>query len=113
VVDRRVDAGGGLVARAATDDLVGGTRPHAELYFAGYTQDAVKEFVESNLVYALVRNRPLPGPEQLGCEPNTWLNGLAEAASELRRRILDLFATARRPRPSDCWTRWTTSTARW
>lgn len=78
-------------ARAATDDLVGGTRPHAELYFAGYTQDAVKEFVESNLVYALVRNRPLPGPEQLGCEPNTWLNGLAEAASELRRRILDLL----------------------
>jgi translin len=78
-------------ARAATDDLVGGVRAYPELYFAGYTQDAVKEFVEANLVYALVRDRPLPTPEELGSEPNTWLNGLAEAASELRRRILDLL----------------------
>lgn len=78
-------------ARQATEDLTGGVRDYAELYFAGYTQDAVKEFVEANLVYALVRGRPLPNYEQLGSEPNTWLNGLAEAASELRRRILDLM----------------------
>lgn len=78
-------------ARIATDDLVGGVRDYPELYFAGYTQDAVKEFVEGNLVYAMVRGRPLPTPEDLGSEPNTWLNGLAEAASELRRRILDLL----------------------
>jgi translin len=78
-------------ARTATDDLVGGVRDYPELYFAGYTQDAVKEFVEGNLVYAMVRGRPLPTPEALGSEPNTWLNGLAEAASELRRRILDLL----------------------
>ena len=78
-------------ARAATDDLVAGVRPHPDLYFAGYTQDAIKEFVEANLVYALVRDRALPTPEQLGAEDNTWLNGLAEAASEMRRRILDLL----------------------
>jgi translin len=78
-------------ARGATDNLVAGVRDYPDLYFAGYTQDAVKEFVEANLVYALVRQRPLPTPEQLGSEPNTWLNGLAEAASELRRRILDLL----------------------
>lgn len=87
------DVAEGLLAeaRAATDDLVGGVRDYPELYFAGYTQDAIKEFVEGNLVYAMVRERPLPTPEQLGAEPNTWLNGLAEAASELRRRILDLL----------------------
>ena len=84
-------------ARQATEDLVGGVRDYAELYFAGYTQDAVKEFVEANLVYALVRNRPLPPPEELGSEPNTWLNGLAEAASELRRRILDLMRKGQMP----------------
>jgi len=78
-------------ARAATEGLVGGVRGYPELYFAGYTQDAVKEFVEGNLVYAMVRGRPLPTPADLGSEPNTWLNGLAEAASELRRRILDLL----------------------
>lgn len=77
-------------ARAATDDLVGGVRAYPDLYFAGYTQDAVKEFVEANLVYAMAHGRPLPTPAELGAENNTWLNGLAEAASELRRRILDL-----------------------
>jgi translin len=77
-------------ARQATEDLVNGVREYPDLYHAGYTQDAVKEFVEANLVYALIRNHSLPTPEALGAEFNTWLNGLAEAASELRRRILDL-----------------------
>lgn len=87
------DVAEGLLAEArrATEDLVSGVRDYPDLYFAGYTQDAVKEFVEANLVYALVRGRPLPTPEELGSEYNTWLNGLAEAASELRRRILDIM----------------------
>lgn len=86
------DSAEGLLAEArqATDDLVSGVREYPDLYYAGYTQDAVKEFVEANLVYALVRDQPLPSPEALGAEDNTWLNGLAEAASELRRRILDI-----------------------
>jgi translin len=78
-------------AREANEELVAGVRDFPDLYFAGYTQDAIKEFVEANLTYALVRNRPLPRPEELGAETNTWLNGLAEAATELRRRILDII----------------------
>jgi len=78
-------------AREASEELAAGVRDYPALYFAGYTQDAIKEFVEANLTYALVRNRPLPRPEDLGAEYNTWLNGLAEAATELRRRILDII----------------------
>jgi translin len=78
-------------AKEATETLVSGVADYPELYYAGYTQDAVKEFVEANLTYALVRNRPLPTPEELGTESNTWLGGLAEAATELRRRILDII----------------------
>jgi translin len=78
-------------ARAATEVMVNGVRPYPELYYAGYTQDAVKEFVEANLTYALVRQRPLPAPAELDAEASTWLNGLAEAATELRRRILDII----------------------
>ena len=78
-------------AREANEELVAGVRDFPDLYFAGYTQDAIKEFVEANLTYALVRNQPLPRPEELGAESNTWLNGLAEAATELRRRILDII----------------------
>ncbi|MCL4266655.1 MAG: haloacid dehalogenase [Anaerolineae bacterium] len=78
-------------AHTATTALTDCARPYPSLYYAGYTQDAVKEFVEAHLTYALVRNRPLPTPESLAADGATWLNGLAEAATELRRRILDII----------------------
>jgi translin len=62
-----------------------------DLYYAGYTQDALKEYAEAVLVRALVAGQPLPGPEELQLEPATYLQGLAEAASELRRRCLDVM----------------------
>lgn len=78
-------------AKEAKETLVADVKAHPNLYFAGYTQDAVKEFVEANLTYELIRKRPLSTPEQLDAEGSTWLNGLAEAATELRRRILDII----------------------
>jgi translin len=78
-------------ANEATQQLVDGVSGYSKLYHAGYTQDAIKEYVEANLTYALIRNERLPTPEELGAEPATWLNGLAEAATELRRRILDII----------------------
>lgn len=78
-------------ARTAAEEMVAGVDNFPALYYAGYTQDALKEYVEANLTYALVRDRPLPTPEELNVEDNTWLNGLAEAATELRRRILDII----------------------
>ena len=48
-----------------------------------------KEYAEAVLTTALVDGRPLPGHADLGVEPQAWLNGLAEAASELRRHLLD------------------------
>lgn len=78
-------------ARGQARAMIEGVQQYPELYYAGYTQDALKEFVEAYLTHALVRNQPLPTPEELSVEPNTWLNGLAEAATELRRRILDIM----------------------
>jgi translin len=62
-----------------------------DLYFAGYTQDAIKEFVEASITFALIQNQPLPGPEDLDVEMATYLNGLAEVTGELRRRCLDIL----------------------
>lgn len=61
-----------------------------DLYWTGYVQDAQKEFSEANLTLALVRHATLPTPTELGVEDAAYLNGLAEATSELRRYILDL-----------------------
>jgi translin len=37
----------------------------------------------------MVADRALPSPAELGVPAAAWLNGLAEAASELRRHLLD------------------------
>jgi len=61
------------------------------LYFAGYTQDSLKEFAEARISCALIRHEPLPTPAELDLPPHTYLNGLAEAVGEMRRRCLDML----------------------
>ncbi len=60
-----------------------------DIRFAGYTQDALKEYVEASLLLAFLAGREPPAAATLGVEAAAYLNGLAEAASELRRAILD------------------------
>jgi translin len=64
-------------------------RPFARLAAAGFLHDAEKEYAEAHLTAALIDGVPLPGHDDLGIELAAWLNGLAEAASELRRHLLD------------------------
>jgi translin len=72
-------------------ELIEGVADYPDLYHAGYTQDALKEYVEAFLTCAMVRDTPLPGPDDLHVEDATYLKGLAEAASELRRHVLDII----------------------
>jgi len=75
------------LAAALKQDLAG----FPDLFFAGYTQDAIKEYAEASITCALVQNQPLPTPEDLGLEHATFINGLAEVPGELRRRCLDIL----------------------
>lgn len=61
------------------------------LLYAGYTQDALKEYVEASLTCAIIEDRLLPSPEELKVEYSTYLNGMAEVTGELRRRCLDIL----------------------
>ena len=81
----------GLLAEAQTTvgQLHEMTTEHAEIYFAGYTQDALKEYCEAQITAAMLSRQPIPLASDLGVPPAAYLNGLAEAASELRRAILD------------------------
>jgi len=56
---------------------------------AGFVHDAQKEYAEARCVIALVTGEPLPSAEELGVGGPAYLRGLAEAASELRRHMLD------------------------
>jgi translin len=84
-------------ARTLVDELHAGLAAYPDLYHAGYTQDALKEFAEASIVYALVGDEPLPPPGTLGVEGAAYLGGLGEAAGELRRRVLDILRHDRTP----------------
>ncbi|HSM72372.1 MAG TPA: haloacid dehalogenase [Anaerolineales bacterium] len=78
-------------AQTLADKIRENLKDHPELQYAGYTKDALKEFVEANITCSLIQNQALHTPEELGVDDATYLNGLAEVVGELRRRILDIL----------------------
>lgn len=78
-------------AESITKELRKDLKRYPDLFFAGYTQDAFKEYAEACIVFALLAREELPGPDDLGVEYAAYLGGLGEAAGELRRRILDIL----------------------
>jgi translin len=78
-------------ARTLAGTLHSSLTKFPDIYYAGYTQDALKEFAEASITCALILGQPLLSPDELGVEHNTYLNGLAEVVGELRRRCLDIL----------------------
>ena len=69
--------------------------------YSGFMLDGEKEFAESALTIAFVSGEPVPGFESLGVSVPAYLNGLAEAASELRRSALDAIRDGRPERADE------------
>jgi translin len=63
--------------------------PFPAVSHAGFLQDAEKEYTEARAVAALVAGEPVPTRGDLGVAAAAWMRGMAEAASELRRHLLD------------------------
>lgn len=76
-------------ARADAEAMVRPLAAAPTVYNAGYTQDALKELVEAHVVHAVVRGLELPTPREMFVTGATWLRGLSEAATEMRRFVLD------------------------
>jgi translin len=81
-----MDEAGTLLSEA-----VGILQDHPDVLFAGFVEDAAKEYAEARLTYALGLGKPLPSPDGLGVFVGSYLHGLGEAVGELRRRLLDLL----------------------
>lgn len=76
-------------AEAALRAAQSALEPFPAVAHAGFLHDAEKEYAEARLTAALVHGDPLPSHAALGVAAVAWLHGLAEAASELRRHVLD------------------------
>jgi translin len=88
---RDVDAAGALAERAeeALREAQRVLSPFPAVGHAGFLHDAEKEYTEARAVAALVAGGPIPAPADLGVPGSAWMRGVAEAASELRRHLLD------------------------
>ena len=64
-------------------------KSHPRVYYAGFVEDAQKEYAEANATLAFIQGDTLPGPDDLGVGAAPYINGLAEAVGELRRFALD------------------------
>ena len=78
-------------AHAMHDGLHAYRADFPTVYWAGYVQDAQKEYAEARIVRALIGGTPLPGPTDLDVDEPIYLNGLGESAGELRRHLLDVL----------------------
>jgi translin len=76
-------------AQAALREAQAALGPHPSVAYAGFLHDAEKEYAEAVLTESLVGGLPLPEAAAIGVQPVAWLCGLCEAASELRRHLLD------------------------
>jgi translin len=83
-------------AAAHLGEALAAVEQHPDIRHAGFVHDASKEYAEARMTLAFVRGDRLPAAADLGVEVQAYLNGMAEAASELRRYLLDLL---RRGRP--------------
>ena len=76
-------------AQAALDEAATATAAHPAVQEAGFLHDAQKEYAEANLTLAFVTHCPPPDAATLHVDAPAFLHGMVEAASELRRAVLD------------------------
>lgn len=62
---------------------------HPDVYGQGFVEEALQELAEAAVVHALLRDQPIPAPEDVHCPPVAYLLGLGDAVGELRRAALD------------------------
>lgn len=65
-------------------------KSYPDIYYAGFLQDAQKEYVEAQATFCLILDKPMLGPDELKVGYSSFLNGMGEAIGELRRHILDI-----------------------
>ncbi len=77
--------------RALYDRMMAAVAASPAIGYAGFVGDAAREYAEAAQVLALIADRELPAPSELGVDCADWLNGLGDTVGELRRHVLDLI----------------------
>ncbi len=94
---KEYDQAKGLIksSREDIEEMSNTLADHGELLHGGFVHNAQKEYAEACITLALVSGGTLPDPDDLGISYAAYLNGLGEAAGELRRHLLDTLREGR------------------
>ena len=65
------------------------TKPHPELFHAGFVENAAQELVEASCFYNIITGKELPDPDEMQTTYSSYLMGLCDLVGELRRTALD------------------------
>lgn len=76
-------------AREAAETMCHDAAAYADIYHAGYVQDALKEMAEAAITLSLVTRKAPPDPDEMDIPYASYLNGLGEAMGEMRRFALE------------------------
>ena len=76
-------------AASLLEEIASDLQEHQDIFYAGFVQDAQKEYAEAVTFAAMTQSQPLPMANELAIGWAAYLNGLAEAVGELRRYVLD------------------------
>ena len=76
-------------ARKLLEETGRAAAEYSELGHTGFVRDAQKEFAEASVTVSLITSKSLPTPDELGVDYAAYLNGMGEAAGEIRRYLLD------------------------
>ncbi len=76
-------------AKSIVDEVSHAIANYPDLHYTGFVLDSHKEYAEARITLALISGQRVPEPDSLGIVNSAYLNGLGEAAGELRRHLLD------------------------
>jgi len=78
------------------------TKEYADLYHAGFVENASQEFVEALCLYNIMKNKDLPDPDEIQTTYSSYLMGLCDVVGELRRNSLDYIMDGENAKANDC-----------
>ncbi|RLE62178.1 MAG: haloacid dehalogenase [Thermoprotei archaeon] len=77
--------------RVKVTELLNQLRNHPELMYSNLLYNALAEYAEAEIFYAIVVNNKLPTPNELNIHPTPYLQGLLDVVGEIKRYTLSLL----------------------